>query len=177
MNETHLNSLSCKNKSITTVRSHNAVRVKLAYLFNSSWSSDWACHRCEICGMLMTQTLYELISACRLEWSCLLWRCHSAALTKRRFPVTTRLAAGFFSEVFHSFTHLHRRRSRISLWNASRISSSWSHFKLIWCKNYTVVASSLNNQPNNQRQPSWGTSVSSVAQKTCFKRILKLRHG
>ena len=39
-------------------------------------------------------------------------------------------------------------------------------------KNYTVVASSLNNEPNNQRQPSWGASVSSVAQKTCFKKSL-----
>jgi hypothetical protein len=76
-------------------------------------------------------------------------------------PVTVGLSA------------LHRHKSRISCWNSSRKSSSWSCCKLTWFKkNYTVDISSLNNQSSNHRQSSWAVSVSSVAQKTCFNLIL-----
>ena len=176
MNETHLTSLSWKNKSITAVRRHNAVRVTFPYFFNSSWSSDWAGLRCEICRMLMTQSVYRLLSACRLVWSSLLWRCHRSALIQHRYPVTTRQDPGFFSDDFRGFTHFHRRQSRISLWISSRKAYSWSRFKLRWCKIYAFLASSLNNQPNNHGQKSWAASASSVAQKICFKGILKIRY-
>ena len=115
-------------------------------------------------------------SASRLASCCLLWRCHRSALRQHQYPVTTRQASGFFCDDFRGFTHLHRCHSRISLRKSSR-KSSWSRLKLSWCKNYAVVPSSLNNQSRNHRQLSWTASVSSIAQKTCFKRFLKLRQS
>ena len=174
--ETHLISLSCKSKSIKAVRRDNAVRVTFPYLFNSSWSSDWAILPVKCVECWWRSQFTNWFSAWRLALICLLWCCHRSALRQHRYPVTTRQAAGFFSDDFRGFTNLHRLSQECHF---EMLHEDLFHAHVwIWvdAKNYIVVASSLNNQPNNNRQLSWAASVSSVAQKTCFKRILKLRH-
>ena len=141
-------------------------------VYSTSWSSNWASRPVKCVECWWRSQLTNCLSAWRLAPSGLLWRFHSSALRQHRYPVTTRQAAGFFSDDFRAFTNLHRLSQECHF---EMLHEDLFHDHVwIWvdAKNYIVVASSLNNQPNNHRQLSWAASVSSVAQKTCFKKSL-----
>ena len=127
-------------------------------------------------GMLPTKqielspVICSQLTNCLLAWrlapSCLLWRCHSSALSTGTQWQHVRLLASSVTIFVVSLTF-------------TAVSPQY-HFEmlhenlpdhvsnLVDSKNYTVVASSLNNQSNNHRQSSWAASVSSVAQKNLF---------
>ena len=174
--ETHLTSLSCKNKSIRAVRRHNAVRVTFPYFFNSSWSSDWTILSVKCVECWWRSQFKNCFSDWRLALSCLLWLCHRSALRQHRYTVTTRQAAGFFVTIFVvslTFTAV-SQEYHFEMLHENLLPDHFSNWDD--AKNYTVVASSLNNQPNYHRQLTWAAIVSSDAHKTCFKRILILRN-